>query len=103
VKRFIESRREHGRSPISGEPLDVEDLIENWTVQDQIDSYHDAAAAAATEPRAALSPHQQEGEGEEAALSSSSPIGLAYLQDFQAALAGGVDDPSVWEPEPEPV
>ena len=44
IEAFI---RENGKSPISGEPLDVDSLIENRAVQNQIDSYHDAAERAA--------------------------------------------------------
>jgi hypothetical protein len=38
--------KEHGKSPISGEPLDLDSLIENRAVQNQIDSFHDAAERA---------------------------------------------------------
>lgn len=37
---------EHHKSPISGQPLDIDGLIENRAVQDQIDSYHEAAERA---------------------------------------------------------
>ena len=38
--------QEHGKSPISGEPLDLDSLIENRAVWQQIESYHDAAERA---------------------------------------------------------